>query len=85
MLDKALNLLGPDAELLTEIMAELGRKHAEFGVDDEAYYSTMGDSLLLALVELLGKSFTPEAEEAWIIVYGELTRGMIREMPKKAS
>ena len=83
MLDKALNLLGPDAELLAEIMSELGRKHAQFGVDDEAYYTIMGESLFLALGELLGKGFTPQTEEAWTIVYGELTRGMICEMDSK--
>ena len=83
MLDKALNLLGPDAELLAEIMTELGKKHAQFGVDDEIYYSIMGDSLFLALGELLGLGFTPKVEESWTIVYGELTQGMISEMHSK--
>jgi hemoglobin-like flavoprotein len=80
MLDKALNLLGPDAELLAEIMADLGKKHAQFGVDDEAYYTIMGESLFLALNQLVGDYFTPDVEESWTIVYGELTRAMISEM-----
>ena len=31
MLDKALNLLGPDVELLTDILMELGAKHVQYG------------------------------------------------------
>lgn len=80
MLDKALNLLGPDAELLAEIMSELGKKHVEFGVEDESYYTIMGEGLFRALEELLGYDFTPAMEESWTIVYGELTRGMMSEM-----
>ena len=31
MIDKALGMLGPDIELLTEIMLELGQKHVGYG------------------------------------------------------
>jgi hypothetical protein len=31
MIDTALNMLGPDIELLTEIMTELGIKHVRYG------------------------------------------------------
>ncbi|CAB9514324.1 Involved in oxygen transport in the brain. Hexacoordinate globin [Seminavis robusta] len=80
MLGKALNMLGPDDELLTEVMSDLGKKHVQLGIDDEAYYRVMGDSLFVALGELLGKEFSPQVEESWTIVYGELTSAMIKEM-----
>ena len=32
MIDKALQLLGPDSELLTTMLKELGQKHVKFGV-----------------------------------------------------
>lgn len=83
MLDKALNLLGPDAELLAEIMSDLGQKHVSFGIEDESYYSIMGDSLFQALSEILGKHFTPEIEQSWTIVYGELSQAMIKEIGNK--
>ncbi|CAB9529184.1 Involved in oxygen transport in the brain. Hexacoordinate globin [Seminavis robusta] len=83
MLGKALNMLGPDDELLTEIMSDLGKKHFHMGVDDEHYYRIMGDSLFLALGELLGKDFCPQVEESWTIVYGEITAAMINQIPKK--
>ena len=80
MLDKALNLLGPDAELLAEIMSDLGKKHVQLGIEDESYYSIMGDSLFLALSEILGSRFTPKVEASWVIVYGELSRAMSQEL-----
>ena len=32
MIDKAFGMLGPDIELLTEILMDLGQKHVRFGV-----------------------------------------------------
>lgn len=80
MLDRALNMLGPDSELLTEVMTDLGKKHVNLGIKDVYYYSIMGDSLLLALGELLEKDFTPGVEKSWTIVYGELASAMISEI-----
>ena len=37
MLDASLGMLGPDIELLTEIMVELGFKHWRFGVAPDMY------------------------------------------------
>ena len=45
MLDTALNMLGPDIELLTEILTELGNKHERFGVKP-SYYPPMGQALI---------------------------------------
>jgi len=80
MLDRALNMLGPDAELLTDVMADLGKKHVKMGITDASYYEVMGESLLLALSNILGKDFTPEMEESWTIVYGELSGAMLAEV-----
>lgn len=86
MLDKALNLLGPDHELLTEIMADLGKKHAHLGVTDETYYPVMGDALIITLKELLGPEFTSEVEESWREVYNALSGAMVDELfAEKAS
>jgi hemoglobin-like flavoprotein len=83
MLGKALNMVGPDDELLTEVMSDLGKKHFEFGIENASYYAIMGESLFLALREMLGDQFTPEVEESWTIVYGELTNAMIKEIGEK--
>lgn len=79
MLDRALNMLGPDAELLAEILSDLGKKHAHMGVQ-ESYFPFMGEALMEMLHEILGDSFTPETDHAWKIVYKALSENMIKTM-----
>jgi len=82
MLDTALNMLGPDIELLTEIMLELGSKHVSYGVKAE-YFSVMGESLILTLEETLKDDITPEVKEAWLETYNALSQDMIRAIVKQ--
>ncbi|KAL7577990.1 hypothetical protein ACA910_007606 [Epithemia clementina (nom. ined.)] len=77
MLDTALNMLGPDLELLTEILYDLGAKHARYGCE-ECMYPVMGESLLTALKETLKDGFTNEMRCAWIEMYRELSEDMIQ-------
>jgi methyl-accepting chemotaxis protein len=78
MIDTALNMLGPDIELLTEIMTELGVKHVRYGVKPEMF-PIMGDALIHTLEETLkADDFTEPIKEAWIEVYKALSQDMIR-------
>lgn len=77
MLDTALNMLGPDIELLSEIMLELGAKHKRYGVKAEMF-GFMGESLVLMLEKLLGDDFTDATRDAWNETYSELAQDMIR-------
>jgi hemoglobin-like flavoprotein len=77
MIDRALGLLGPDIELLTEIMLELGKQHRSFGVET-SYYPIMGRALLQTLEEILGDKFKPAYKESWLEVYQALSYDMIR-------
>lgn len=82
MLDTALNMLGPDFELLVEIMVELGDKHRRFGVQAEMF-PVMKDSLILTLREKLSDSdFTEATEAAWNQTFDGLSSIMIRSMKK---
>jgi hemoglobin-like flavoprotein len=63
------NLRRPDQ--LLPVVAELGRKHAGYGVQ-AAHYGTVGAALLATLEEGLGTFFTPEVKEAWAAAYGLL-------------
>ena len=56
MIDKALQLLGPDSELLTTMLKQLGQKHVKFGVTSKMY-PPMGIALLETVEELLGPRF----------------------------
>jgi hemoglobin-like flavoprotein len=77
MINRALSMLGPDIELLSEILLELGAKHVTYGVKPE-YFPSMGRALLYAIKEQLGDHFTEETKDAWVEVYGALSYDMIR-------
>lgn len=77
MVDRALSLLGPDIELLTDILEDLGKKHVRFGVTP-AMFPPMGMALLATVKELLGEKYTPEANKAWLEVYHAFSYDMIR-------
>ena len=77
MIDTALNMLGPDSELLTEIMTELGAKHVRYGVKPEMF-PVMGESLMLALSETIGDEWNDKTKEAWVETYASLSQDMIR-------
>lgn len=57
-------------------LAELGRRHAGYGVHEDDY-DDVGAALLMALRERFGPAFTPELEQAWATVYGDIAEAMI--------
>lgn len=77
IIDKALGLLGPDVELLTEILLELGQKHVNYGVKP-AYFAVLGQALIATIQETLGDEFTQEIKVSWVEVYNALSYDMIR-------
>jgi hypothetical protein len=76
MLDISLNMLGPDIELLTKIMTELGSKHARYGVKPEMF-PIMGDALIHTLETILKSDFTEPVKEAWLQTYSALSLDML--------
>lgn len=78
MLDTALELLGPDIEMLTDILLDLGVKHRRYGVKPEMF-GIMGKALIAMLEKILGPkgSFNDAVREAWIETYGEISNDMI--------
>ena len=77
MLDTALNMLGPDIELLTEILLDLGQKHKRFGVKPDMF-PIMGECLMETLQEISGSSFDKQTQFAWEGVYEQLTNDIIQ-------
>jgi hemoglobin-like flavoprotein len=69
------HLRKPDA--LLPVVADLGRRHAAYGVRPP-HYATVGVALLATLEEALGEAFTPELREAWAEAYILLT-GVMQE------
>ena len=77
IVDRAINLLGPDIELLTDILLELEAQHYAFGVQTSSY-PPMGQALLQVLEKFLGEDFTPDFKAAWSETYQALVYDMIR-------
>jgi hemoglobin-like flavoprotein len=74
MINTAVNGLGRIAALVPAVQ-ELGRRHANYGVQD-GDYATVGAALLWTLQEGLGGAFTPAAKDAWTAAYGVLADTM---------
>jgi hemoglobin-like flavoprotein len=71
---------GPDTELLTEILHELGEKHIRYGVKPEMF-PVMGKSLIRTLDAVL-PDFTDQCREAWTVTYAEISQDMVKAMVK---
>jgi nitric oxide dioxygenase len=65
----------PRLDRLVPVLYDLGRRHADYGVDDR-HYATVGEALLWTLEKGLGPAFTPDVKEAWTTVYGVLATTM---------
>lgn len=76
MVDAALNMLGPDLELLTEIMLDLGAKHSRYGVRPQMF-PIMGICLIETVDELCGGISAAE-KAAWRDTYGALSGDMLQ-------
>jgi hemoglobin-like flavoprotein len=81
MIDSALNMLGPDAEMLREIMMELGTKHIQYGVTPNMF-PIMGRSLIEMLKQCLAENrsefnFSQTITDSWIETYNVLTDNML--------
>jgi hemoglobin-like flavoprotein len=57
---------------LSRTVAELGRRHAGYGVKD-AHYDSVGVALLWTLEQALGGAWTTETAVAWKEIYGLLS------------
>jgi hemoglobin-like flavoprotein len=74
----------PDA-LLPAVRA-LGQRHAGYGVE-AGHFAPVGAALIWTLEQGLGAAFTAEVRDAWVEVYGVLSKTMIEglhAMPKAA-
>jgi hemoglobin-like flavoprotein len=76
MIESSLDMLGPDIELLTEIMDELGGRHSRYGVKPYMY-PAMGEALMFTLDKFLGDKFKESSRDSWTEVYNALSADMI--------
>ncbi len=58
-------------EMFRSIISHSGRQHA-------SHFAALGDALIWGLEQQLGAAFTPEMKEAWMKLYDDVQREMIR-------
>lgn len=62
-------------DTLVPAVRDLGRRHADYGVQAKDY-GTVGAALLWTLEQGLGAAFTPEVKDAWVAAYTVLATTM---------
>ena len=77
LLDSILQMLGPDAEFIEEILSQVGKRHAKMGVP-VAVFPFLGQSLVWGLEQTIGKEMTEDHKEAWDEVYDAISGQIIK-------
>src|SRR5215470_11308737 len=62
-------------EICQSIINHTGRKHADFGVQT-AHFTAFGEALIWGLQQQSGPAFTPEMQQAWIVLYDAIQAEM---------
>jgi hemoglobin-like flavoprotein len=66
------------------VLADLGRRHAGYGVRD-SHYATAGAALLWTLEQALAEAFTAEVRGAWVALYQTVSRVMLESARASAA
>jgi hemoglobin-like flavoprotein len=64
-------------EMFQSIIGHSGRQHAQFGAKP-MHFAAFGDALIWGLEQQFGAAFTPEMKGAWIKLYDDVQREMVR-------
>ena len=73
-------ITGPDVELIEEILAQVGKRHKDFGVESK-FFPSMGTALVEALEDMMGPDHFNELHKtAWNDVYREMSSEIVKAM-----
>ncbi len=64
-------------EIFQSIISHTGRKHADFGVQ-RPHFIAFGEALIWSLQRQFGAAFTPEMQQAWVVLYDAIQAEMMR-------
>mmetsp|Transcript_3775 Transcript_3775/g.7743 ORF Transcript_3775/g.7743 Transcript_3775/m.7743 type:complete len:153 (+) Transcript_3775:75-533(+) len=79
LFDSVFQLLGPDVEFIQEILQTVGQKHKAMGVSP-SFFPFMGQALMFALEQYLGKALSEEQREAWEEVYETISNELVKHI-----
>jgi hemoglobin-like flavoprotein len=69
-------------EICQSIISHTGRKHADFGVQT-SHFTAFGEALIWGLQQQFGPAFTPEMQQAWVVLYDAIQEEMMRAVKDK--
>ena len=70
-------------DTLLPAVAALGKRHAEYGVEDH-HFDSVGEAMIGSLGDLLGDRFTPAVQGAWLEAYTLVAAVMRRALLRAA-
>ena len=70
-----------DLDRLLPAIAELGKRHATYGVE-RRHFDVVGQSLLRAIESVLGDDFSPAVRDAWAEAYALVAAVMMRALDR---
>lgn len=73
-----------DMDKLAPALAAMGARHGGYGARP-GHFEAMGEALLAALAEVLGKDFTPDVEFAWRLAYAEVADALKQNLDGDAA
>merc|ERR1719379_338216 len=74
--DSFLDMLGPDTDMLSDILEEEGRKHARMGIQLH-HYGSMGNALIEG-IKTFDRKFNDDTELCWREVYSGVSHDLRR-------
>jgi hemoglobin-like flavoprotein len=78
MIDQILDLMGPDTDVLNEILQEQARRHQKHGVKKE-HFAHMGTAIRGALSKILdGDVYTAEVDNSWKEMFDVLSTTIVQ-------
>src|SRR5215510_14506204 len=69
-------------EICQSIIGHTGRKHADFGVRT-SHFTAFGEALIWGLQQQFGPAFTPQMQQAWVVLYDAIQEEMMRAVKHK--
>jgi len=84
MLNTMLSVLGPDTEMLQDVLLDIGERQSKLGLSP-SYFRLLCRAVLEVLREAMDTDWTAELKEAWFQVIRFLSLEILKAMQKQMS
>lgn len=77
LFDSILQMLGPDTQLIEEILEQIGDRHVTMGVK-ASFFPFFGQAFIWSMEQTIGVEMTDDAKEAWEEVYEAISGTIVK-------